>query len=249
MRFAKCPWIAFFFAAALGPATLVEAAPIDIGKVRIELPVPSGSVEITERLPAFRKIVESVVPEGNALIGLYAPEADVNAAAQSGVDLPHYMMAQTARAAENLDVSAADFESLAEQSKVQLPLLEDVIDGAAKDAIKKARDTLSAETRTDMDMQLGETKILGAYAQEKDWLGLSLTMRVQAAGADETATSRTLVCAANTVRVRNRLLYLFVYAQYASDADKVWTERVSRDWINATWTANRSGVAPAARTN
>jgi hypothetical protein len=249
MRFAKGPCIAVFFAAALGSAMLVEASPIDIGKVRIELPVPLGSVEIAGQLPVFRKIVESVVPEGNTLIGLYAPEADVKKAAQGGVDLPHYMMAQSTRAAENLDVSAADFESLAELSKAQLPSLKDVIDGAAKDAIKKATDTLSAETRTDMDTQLGETKILGVYAEEKDWLGLSLTMRVQAAGADETGNPRTLVCAANTVRVRNRLLYLFVYAQYASDADKVWTERVSRDWINATWRANPASAASAAKTN
>jgi hypothetical protein len=249
MRFTKCPCIAIFFAAALGPATLIEAAPIDIGKVRIELPVPSSSVEITGQLPVFRKIVESVVPEGNTLIGLYAPEAEVKKAVQGGADLSHYMMAQSARAAENLDVSAADFESLAELSKAQLPSLKNVIDGAAKDAIKKASDTLSAETRTDMDMQLGETKILGVYAEEKDWLGLSLTMRVQAAGADETVNPRTLVCAANTVRVRRRLLYLFAYAQYASDADKVWTEKVSRDWINATWRANPAGAAPAAKIN
>jgi hypothetical protein len=72
-------------------------------------------------------------------------------------------------------------------------------------------------------------------------------VKVAVPGKDERA--RTLAGAVNTVHVRQRVLFLYVYHDYAGDADRQWTQDVSRSWVKATLDANAPGpVAPAKAT-
>ena len=209
--------------ALLAVAGFARATSIPLGAVQIELPAPGGAHEISEQLPGFRQMIESIVPVSNRLLALYAPDS-----VRNETNVARYMMVQSVKDFEGLDVSASDFASVAALSKAQMPSLDQAMKDAGNSAAQKVSEAVSQQTDANVDIKVGESKVLGAYADEKDWIGLSLMIAAQVTGDDEAAQPHSLICAANTIRVRSRILYVFVYSNYDSAADKSWTEATSR---------------------
>jgi hypothetical protein len=214
------------------------AAPIQVGSISMDLPAPQGTAEISEQLPTLRKVMESVIPPTHRVLAIFADPADAKQLMLSGQSLKAYMMVMVARDLENFDISAADFENLAALSKAQLPSLDQMMNSGSDTFAQRATDAIAAETAIKIDMKIGESKILGLYADEKDWLGIGMLIGVKVGVRGQEERARTLVGAVNTVRVRQRVLFLYVYHDYDGDADRKWTQDISRSWVKAMLDAN-----------
>ncbi|MGH8315432.1 MAG: hypothetical protein ACRETU_09835 [Steroidobacterales bacterium] len=222
------------------------AVPVKVGAVSIELPAPAGTAEISEQLPTLRKVMESVIPQTHRVLAIFAAEEDAKHVMMNGESLTSYMMVVVPRDLENFDITDADFENLVSMSKAQLPSLDEMMKSQSNAFSQQATDAIAGQTAMKVDVQIGETKILGLFADEKHWLAIGMLMGVKVAVPGKDERARTLAGAVNTVHVRQRVLFLYVYHDYESDADRQSTQDVSRSWVKATLDANAPGpVAPA----
>lgn len=230
-------------------AIAAGAAPVKVGALSIEMPAPPGTAEISEQLPTLRSVMESVIPQTHRVLAIFAAPDDAKRVMMSGDSLTSYMMVVVPRDLENFDIGDADFENLVAMSKAQLPSLDELMKKQNETFAQRATDAISEKTATKVDVQLGETKILGLYADEKDWMGIGMLLGVKVAVPGKEERSRTLAGAVNTVHVRQRVLFLYVYHGYETDADRKWTEDSSRTWVKSTLDANaQSPAAPAKAT-
>jgi hypothetical protein len=234
----------------LGVALAFEAAaaPVSVGAISMELPAPQGTAEISEQLPTLRKVMESVIPPTHRVLAIFADPANAKSLMLSGQSLSSYMMVMVPRDLENFDISDGDFENLAALSKAQLPSLDQMMNSENNTYAQRATDAIAEQTAVKIDMKIGESKILGLFADEKDWLGIGMLMGVKIAVPGKEERARTLVGAVSTVHVRQRVLFLYVYHDYDGDADRKWTQDTSRSWVKALLVANAASPVEAPKT-
>ena len=240
MRRSFIPCLALIFtcaAASAQPATQPAEKPlgVKIGVTEITIPAPHGFVHMSKAPSQIQSSFEMMTPQTNRFLGGFLlPSATV--IPESGVTPPldQYMLVQTLRAIEGIDVSAEDFKMV----KDELARSQDQMFAQKKEEFNERLKALAAKGEVGADIQLGEPVMLGTFVNKDDALSSLMVVAVSAEDGTGKTVERAVACGMSLVRVKDKIVYLYVYRHYTDDASLDWVKRTAEKWVNETLAAN-----------
>jgi hypothetical protein len=235
-------WLLFGMLCLAGAQAQTTADPLQVGGVTIEAPSLPGFNEITKVSPDVVALAQTMIPATNRLLGVYLSDWDyeklVNGEAP---DFDRYMFIQVHRELENKNISRSDFGEISTQLKAQQDtILDDVREDVGK-IFDSASDQISKDYDVSLDMQLGDQKSLGVFLDQPNAVAFTSLVKYQGSLEGE---SFDYVMAGSTMlmKVKRRLLYVYVYSQYETQADVDWVESRTSELANLILTTNHAGA-------
>jgi len=226
---------------AVAGTKLVDAI---LGGVSIELPAPKGFSEVRDVSPQTYKRAERMmtIPQ-NRLLTLFVPDTDLNRFLknqETALKYNRYIMVQTPRFAESLEMSSKDFHELAgriRQEQNQFPKrhreeAQSYVDGITK--------RFSKEHEISMDLKIGQPRPLGVFAEGDNFIASAMLTKMKGAVGEETMEV-IMVSVSSFIRVKNKLIFGWLYSKYESQHDIDWIRAATKDWIKEILAANRAG--------
>jgi len=196
--------------------------------------IPAPSADLAETGSDYRVLLEPLVTNTNRLVAGFVSSDDLNLLRTStGTALSRYAMVQVARRAEFADISPDAFKQFVDKFGSQFGA---TIDATLKDQqdevnrrIKDRVLGLSAKTVT-----LDKPLQLGAFFNKPDAASYGLVMPVSVDGNTKKVVVNTIV-----LRVRQRLLFLYLIEEYKDESSVQWVRTTGEHWTDAILAANK----------
>ncbi|MBM3394382.1 MAG: hypothetical protein FJY37_07090 [Betaproteobacteria bacterium] len=216
------------------PAAAEEVVAV-VGATEIVLPVPEGFVEPTQVSPSARQFAERITPDLNRLLALFVRPPS---ASDDGIGWTRYYMVQTLRAAEQLTVTAEQFDTVRGYLRDQSQTLMDNLEGYIADQAERSSEEIGRDYGIeDLDLKVGELKVIEVFNDTAEAISLLALSRIKVNVGGQ--SSETPVCNGITaLRLRNKIIYFFAYSQFDSGKDLKWVREVSLEWIGRALSAN-----------
>ncbi len=198
------------------------------GGTLINIPEPSD--EMVEVGYDVREMMEVFVPASNRLLSGYMRPNDIPkfTSGDENFVLSRYASIQVARRGEYQDCTDSDFSELVDYFESSFS--EDIA-GIMKDSeseLNQRMESLELEKITiDKPVQLG------TLFSRKDAYSMGMISKYSK-GTD----SWTLVICTTFVKVKNRLLFIYVFNTYNDEKDIVAVTKLSEQWIDSILAAN-----------
>lgn len=220
---------------AVSASSVVEV----VGGVPITVPAPPGFVDPSSVSKDLRSIGETMTPPTNRLLALFISEPDIKRIASGkSATLSRYFMAQTMRKIESTNVSVRDFVKLREMFKQQQrDLLErnknkiqQNIDSASKEIGRQFQDPT-------LTVKVGEILPLGVFHEGDSSIGMAALVKYSFVINGKTE-ERPMAMAMTFALVKGRIIFLYAYSSYRSNADAEWARSVSLQWVSSLASLN-----------
>jgi hypothetical protein len=200
-----------------------------VGDVSISLPAPPGQDMV--ELGNGRNFFDPAVPDSNRLMAAFVLEKDVPTL-HTGTRqvLTPYALVETLRAAENSEISADDFKSIAGSIGTQV--------GAVLDSsFKESEDTFNQKMKTmnlNVQVSYGKPVMLGTFFSKTDAFAFGMMAPVTANG-----TTTNMVVGTVLLRVKSHVVFVYFYSAYQDDRTPGRVRAISEQWTDALLAANR----------
>lgn len=203
---------------------------VKAGGVTFDLPSPAdGFVEVGDRLRTT--VFDLFAPSNNRLLTAYVPALTLdklNAGMTTG-DLDAYGMIEVSRQAEYAELTTQAFQKLLESMGPALGKLAAQKIGDVTEEIN-----IRLKSLGNKPIEVGHPEMLGQLFEKTDASGFAMLMAVK---ADE--HSDTMATGFAVLRVKNRLLFAYLYRKYES-AETVNLLRKNLDsWTDAILASNK----------
>jgi hypothetical protein len=200
-----------------------EIFPVTAGGVKFSIPVPEQFAEVGDRKQVF--------PEGtgNRLLAWFVPAADI----KEGKSSSRWMQVQSLKKLEDHVLTAAEFTQLKEITDKQQEQLYAAAKEELDGILKKASSGEGA-----VQLKMGQVKPLGIFMKGDSAFGMLMLMGLEAKAADGKSVSDTVYCAANFLRVNDRLLYAYAYCSAQEKDAMEWVKVTSERWVKEIQKAN-----------
>jgi hypothetical protein len=106
--------------------------------------------------------------------------------------------------------------------------------------VDDASDRFSKEHGVATDLKVGQPRSLGVFAEGDNYIASALLARMKAAVGEE-SVEFVIVSASGFVRVKNKLIFAWVYSKHESQEDIDWVRAAATDWIQDILSANPPG--------
>lgn len=218
--------------------------PLLVGGVTIEAPSLPGFNEISKISPEVVALAEAMIPPANRLLGVYLSDRDYEKLVNGeSPEFDRYMFIQVHRELENKNVSRADFREISTQLKAQQDtILDDVKEDVGK-LFDNASNQISKDYDVSLDMQLGDQKSLGVFLDQPNAVAFTSLVKYQG-NLEGEPFDYVMAGSTMLVKVKRRLLYVYVYSQYDEQADVDWVESRTTELANLMLTANHTSAEP-----
>lgn len=204
---------------------------IDLGDRPVSIPAPEGFYEISQLSPKTRKLAEAVTLPDSRLLAVYVSESP---------KFEKYIVLQTSRRLEQLDVSEVQFSQLVAQ--VKQDALAKMIKEEVGPLVDDAAGKLSKEYGFPLKLEVGELVSLGVFMEKTDAVGFAVLQknRVSANGQLDYLT----VGGAAIMRVKGKILRAHVNSDYKSPKDAEWARSTLSTWVDQILATNLSQEQP-----
>jgi len=196
----------------------------------VTLTIPSPANDLVEMGPDLRVLLDVLVPDSNRLVAAFITPEDLASLPKSGKKgLSKYCLVQVVRRAEFLEVDEATFKSVIDGASSQMGTL---LDSAAKtegDALNRRIAALGVEGKITLDKPVQ----LGTMFAKQNAFGLALMVPVSSGGETKNMVGGTVL-----LRVKNRLVIGYIFAEYKDEETADWVKKTSEDWADAVLKAN-----------
>lgn len=213
---------------------------IEVGGTMINVPSPTGFHEISDLSPETRKRAETMTPPQNRLVAVFVSEADLRRIMKSDApEFGRYMFLQVFRDLENRNISRSQFQQLGTQIKQQQNTLSTKLKDKANSFIEGAADKLSKDSAISLSLKRGEKVPLDVFLEQSNAVGFAMLAKYQVSAEGE-KFDHVVVSGTSFIRVKQKVLYAYVYSTYESQEDLRWTQLVSRKWVNNILESNKN---------
>jgi hypothetical protein len=214
----------------------VKAAPaqcpsFEAGGTSIVLPSPIR--EMREVGTDYRPFMGTFVPSCNRLVAAYLLKTDLMKLAQKPDNflLSRYAMVEVPRQAEDRDCSASDFKEVTAGAEEQFGK---IIDSSMKDAEEEFSRRMKSLNLNELSLTLGKPVQLGCLFSKPDAYGFGLIVPLSMAG-----TCTKMAMGGALIRVKQRLLFVYLYAEYENEETVKWLRKATEGWADAILKANQ----------
>jgi len=236
----RLPTTLFAVILFLLPCRILANEAIKVGDETLSIPIPQGFVRYDGINPKIDQMMQSLLPATNRSLMVIATQLDADRAkAGQPRNLGRFMNVQTARAVEDKTATLSDFAELSAELEKQSGPGGNLFAGAESEANRQI-------AKLGVGLKLGETRMLGVFEKTKQSLDFGIMAKIQF-GSTSTL-SETMIAGASVVDVRGKVIFLYVYADYAGQADLTWVRSTVKAWRESIVAAN-PGEIPSSHFN
>ena len=212
-------------ARATAPARSFKA-----GGIPILIPPPTTSM--SEVGYDNREFMEVFVPSTNRLIAAFVQTEDLPSLTSKSIQLrlSRYAMVQVPRRGEYIECGASDFRELTEGAKKRFG---DLMKRSMEEADDEFNHRMKALDLDDATMSLGKPVQLGCLFSRRDAYSFGMVTPLSMGGL-KTKMAMSVIL----MRVRERLLFAYLYAEYENEDTVLWLRDATEDWANSILRAN-----------
>jgi hypothetical protein len=154
-------------------------------------------------------------------------------------ELKRYFMIQTMKNVNEQKISKESFLYTKNSLKSQQQELTERNKEMISSLLKDNSSVLSDELGSDVNFQLGNFVPLGAFDESTNHLSSAILTKYRMSLGDQEITS--LVAGTTTfARVKDRLLFLYVFSKYSNQNDLNWVRSSTKNWYASIIGANNS---------
>lgn len=224
------------FASALGSAQAIQVPPpggdgvFRAGMVSFVLPSPAPN--LVEMGPDLRVMMEIAAPTSNRLVAAFIPPEDLAKLPGGLADTPrNYGLVEVLRRAEFVDVDEATFKQVVDGMSQQMN------SGEMQSAMLKQQDKIN-EKIDELGLKTGKVTLdkpqqLGSIFSKPNAFGFAMVMPMASNGKSVNMVSGTAL-----LRVKNRMIYAYLYTQYQDKSSVDWIVKTTESWADAILKAN-----------
>jgi hypothetical protein len=206
---------------------------IVVGQKPIQIPVPSGFVEPSLKVPGFAVIGEQFTPPSNRYLAMFVTPEDMAAAGTSKEPtMRRYFLVQTLRAMEAKDLSVRDFAEGRKAIRDNYKQLMAMVAPEVQKQVQKAAGNLSELSGKKLEMQVGQMLPLEVFHDSEQALSL-LALTNYRASVNGKAEDFQVAMSITTAIVQGRLVYFYTYSRNETKDDMVWVRRKATEWVEA----------------
>lgn len=223
------------------PTTKNAPLVVTLGDRKVTIPAPTGYEEGAAQFPLLKELFTRAEPQGNGLLAVFLP-ADVaatmraNGGKYEGLRVFHAKVSVDGQFRE-ADFSPADFERFVSAARAQVPRMLRPGSPTMKNRLKELEKALGDLGTGVTKYNVSETEPLGELDIGPNVYSIMLFMRMQVEVNGEKSSLPRLTTG-SLVRVNRRLLYVYTYRIFKSDADADALEQFTRDWVRQIVAAN-----------
>jgi hypothetical protein len=219
---------------------------VDVGGRAILVPNPGDFMRSDGVNAVLDKATAALIPPSNRSLISFAPKEDVEMLKKGEVPLPKRSFnIQVVRSIESREIGEKTFTELRDQSRAEIEKMRATLDAEIKKLIAAGNTRLSGQFGTDLALNISNTAVLGFFDEAPSSLGFTMAMKVGAKSDGDARPTKRLVAAMMTP-VNGRLLNLYAYSDYGSEADRQWAEKAVTAWRDAIREANPKVQGPSA---
>jgi hypothetical protein len=209
-------------------STAEPESTFNVGGTSIVIPSPDGSMV---EAGGDRPILENFTPQSNRLIAVFVKRSDMPLHEMSADhELTLYGMVQVLRRAEFMDIDENGFKEVTASAKESL--------GGNLASFSDKADAELAERLKNLDVELnvtvGKPVIIGTFLSQKNAYAFGMIVPVKKDG--ETIK---MITGCTLMRVKNRLIYLYVYVRYQNEESVHQMHRMLLGWTRAILAENQ----------
>ena len=138
-------------------------------------------------------------------------------------------MVEVPRDGESAEFSASDFKAMTDSANQELG---NAITSTSKEMEEEYNRKVKA-LNLDAKVSLDKPVSLGCLFSKQDAYGFGMLMSVTTHG-----TTTNMINGSAVLRVRNRLVFVYVYAVYRDQSSLQWVRKATEDWADAILKAN-----------
>ncbi len=208
-----------------------------LGGSKIRLPAPAGFRAAGAYRGLTTAAVRRATPETNRLLDYYLSPQDLYRVKHgANAFLRRYMVVQTHRRFVHQDISRDQFRHVVDASRRRH---QELVFQLTRRKAESLQTTLAQlRRRLGATFRIGRPVPLGVLSHSDRHLTMGYVFNYSSnlvAGMQRQLRIGTV----SIVRVKNKLLFLYVYGGYESGRDLDWVKRTSRRWVSSILAYNR----------
>ncbi len=227
----------FFVVATL--AGFARATEISVGGRKIVIPTPSGFVPAESVAPAFLNERKELALPGVKFLTGFIERADAERLVAGEEPLfEHYILLAETPALKNANISQNDFQAMKAEIRKSFEELPEIVER------KKAEfERMVVESLPETEFEIDGVIPLGVDREDAAFLSGSFLMKT-VFSFGSTKNPVVLVCSLSIVRVRQRIVFAYVYGSYRTRSDAENVRRVAHSLVTGILRANRTESLP-----
>ncbi|MFY9949512.1 MAG: hypothetical protein WAK27_12515 [Candidatus Sulfotelmatobacter sp.] len=225
--------LTFLLCALFASASSLHAADCSTTAGGVPVVIPPPAKEFAEVGSDRRDFFEYMVPSRNRLLCAFVPADFLPRLKNPARGLGQYMLVELSRRLDekNTEVTSASFEKVVSGMKQQFAdssTLDQTVQTTSEEISRKLKQ-LDSST----DISIDKPTPLGTLFQTSDAYASAMLAPVSSGGV----TMRT-INASVLLRVRNRLIFAYIYGSSDDENSLRWIEKMAEQWANEILTAN-----------
>ena len=199
-----------------------------VGGTKVLVPAPDQYVEVGSENRVFPSEAR------NRLLAWFVTPSDLKQFGSESTNLSkQYMQLQVSKGAENRDISASQFSELAGD----VAKLQDASYASAVQDVNRIMKKLASESKDFPDLEIGQPKPLGSFLKTDTAVGFLMLMSISS-NSKQGKEQIPMVCGTTLVRVKQKLLFAYVYCAADNKKATDWVKSTSKSWVEAILKAN-----------
>lgn len=193
--------------------------------------IPPPTIVMTEIGYDYRELMEVFVAPSNRLLAAFILTKDLPEFTKKTDDLEKYAMAQVSRRGEYINCGSKDFKEITAGAKKQFG---DIMNSTMKEVEEEFNRRMKSLDLEKAVISLGKPIQLGCLFSKQDAYGFGMIMPIS---TEETKKEMAAGCA--LLRVNQRLLFFYLYAEYKDEDTIKWIRKTTENWADAILMANK----------
>lgn len=208
------------------------------GKITINIPAPDGFAEAASEVEHVRRTFEATESPLLDFLASHVPtESFARLKNGEPIEVNFYTKVSVQKRSREVNISAKEFSELVTYIEANNTNLFDVESPAMKSALKDTSKGLSELLETNAKLDLSQPVYLGVIQKTENSYGTLMMMKLNLQ-VGESQKEGLMIFSANLIRVKQRMIFLYVYHRFDAEADIATTRNLTKQWMNKVLNAN-----------
>ena len=202
-----------------------------MGAREVSVPPPAGFIEAASRSQSLKEFFQATEAPALDLLAIHVPSEVMDRIARGEhAEMDFYTKVSVAKNLREREIAPQFFAEIVSELRANSARLLDLNSPGMQAQLKSQNKNLSELLREETRVDLSQPVYLGEVESTPNSYGMLIIMKVnlQSGGAQ---ARKTLVSAACAVRVRERVLWVYAYKTFKSDADVDALRSFTKRWL------------------
>jgi hypothetical protein len=227
-----CAAIVIFSLTSLTDARAADPSNVQTFRVGLKsIVIPQPTAELAETGSDYRVMFELLAPNTNRLVAAFLRPDDLKSRIAGSADLSQYALVEVPRRAEFATVTPELFKQVSAGMAQQFGAAVELSLKDEQDEINRKLKSLNGTAST---ISLEKPLMLGTFFSKPDACSFGMILQMASNG-----NQKKLATAVTVMRVQERVLFLYTYAEYLNEDSVNRLRTTAEQWADAVLKANQ----------